>query len=365
MTVEDIALTLQPGLGPKGTAHLLSVMGTAQAIYASSEEELVERSGLRRDIARSIAVKTVHRQAENELKYMRRHGIVAVASTDPDYPALLAQCADYPHVLYCLGEPAVFHGRMLAVVGTRAATAYGQRMCDILVGRLAEICPDAVVVSGLAYGIDACAHRAAVRSGLATVGVIANRLPDISPSPHRELASEMIRHGAVVTELHSQTRQNGSFFIPRNRIIAGMAEGTVVVESPSGGGSLSTAHLADGYGRTVMAVPGRAGDRCSAGANRLIVERRAAMVCSAEDIMHELGWDIAVPGIVPDRPPAVPSLNPDEKSIVACLHRSGQAGFDDLAVGTGIPAGQLSALLLGMELGGVVRQLPGKIYELV
>lgn len=364
MTADDIALTLQRGLGSKGIAHLLSIMGSAEAVYSASAGELAGKTGLRADIVGEIVGKTAHRQAESELKYMKKHGISAVASTDSGYPELLLQCPDYPHVLYYRGDPSVFSGKMFAVVGTRAATAYGQRMCDALIERMADICPGAVVVSGLAYGIDACAHRAALRAGLATVGVIANCLPGIAPSQHRELADRIMEQGVVVTELHSQTRQNGSFFIPRNRIIAGMAEGTVVVESPCGGGSLSTARLADSYGRTVMAVPGRVGDRCSAGTNGLIVRREAAMVCCAEDIVHELGWDITVPGNVPDRKPAPQKLSPDEKLVTAFLAGGEPADFDALALGTGIPAGQLAAVLLGLELGGLLRQLPGKRYEL-
>lgn len=364
MTADDIALTLQRGLGAKGIIHLISTMGSAEAVYSASARELAAQTGLRPDIISDIAAKKFHRQAEGELKYMKKNGIQAVASTDGGYPELLSQCADYPHVLYYRGELSAFSGRMLAVVGTRAATAYGQKMCDQLLERLASLCPETVIVSGLAYGIDACAHRAALRVGLRTVGVVANCLPGIAPSQHRELAERMVENGAVVTELHSQTRQNGSFFIPRNRIIAGMSEGTLVVESPSEGGSLSTAHLADGYGRTVMAVPGRVGDRCSAGANRLIIQRKAAMVCSAEDVVHELGWDLTCPGFVPERKAAPPVLSQDEKLIAACLADGRVADFDALAVGTGIPAGQLSALLLSLELGGVLRQLPGKRYEL-
>ena len=363
MTVDDIALTLQKGLGVRGAAHLLSLAGSASAVYAASEGELSGKFGLRSDIARALAAKTAHREAEEELRYMRRHGISAVASTDADYPALLRECPDYPHVLYFVGDAAAFRGRMLSVVGTRAATVYGQQMCDALVGRVAELAAGTAVVSGLAYGIDAAAHRAALRYGLRTVAVIANPLPGVTPVQHRALAHDIAeRGGAVVTELHSRTRQNGAYFIPRNRIIAGMGEGTVVVESPAGGGALSTAALADGYGRIVMAVPGRAGDRCSAGANRLIMERRAAMVCSGDDIVRELGWDIACPGFIPVRE-SPPVLNGDERRIMECLHGGEAADMDTLALRSGIPIGQISAVLLGLELGGMVRALPGKRYE--
>ena len=199
--MDDIALTLQKGLGVRGAAHLLSLAGSASAVYAASEGELSGKFGLRSDIARALAAKTAHREAEEELRYMRRHGISAVASTDADYPALLRECPDYPHVLYFVGDAAAFRGRMLSVVGTRAATVYGQQMCDALVGRVAELAAGTAVVSGLAYGIDAAAHRAALRYGLRTVAVIANPLPGVTPVQHRALAHDIAeRGGAVVTE---------------------------------------------------------------------------------------------------------------------------------------------------------------------
>lgn len=364
MTADDIALTLQRGLGVRGAVHLLALAGSAEAVYAASEEELVGAFGLRRDVAHGIVCRSAHRQAEAELRHMKRNGISALASTDAAYPALLRECPDYPHVLYFVGDPAAFGGRSLGVVGTRAATVYGQRMCDAVVGRMAELLPDTVIVSGLAYGIDADAHRAALRYGLRTVGVIANPLPGVTPAQHRALAHDIAeRGGAVVTELHSGTKQNGAYFIPRNRIIAGMGEGTLVVESPAGGGALSTAALADGYGRTVMAVPGRADDRCSAGTNRLVMDRRAAMVCSGDDVVRELGWDIVEPGAIPAREAPPPLLSADEKRLLECMPDGEAADMDTLALRSGIPVGQLSALLLGLELAGRVRALPGKRYE--
>lgn len=366
MTVDDIAITLHRGLGAKGVAHLIATMGSAQAVYAASEEELVARTDLRPELARDICRRTTHRQAEAELRHMRRFGIEAVAATDADYPSLLRDCPDPPHVLYYVGERSALDGRNVAVVGTRMATPYGQRMCDVLVGRLAELEPRLTVVSGLAYGIDGHAHRAALRYGARTVAVVANALPEVTPATHRELARDIVAHGgAIVSELHSQTRQNGAYFIPRNRIIAGMSEGTVVVESPVGGGSLSTAELADGYGRTVMAVPGRAGDKCSVGTNRLIMSRCAAMVCSGDDVVRELGWDIVRAGEIPARQPAAPLLEGDERRVLEAIGEGETVDTDTLVVRSGVSAGELAAVLLGLELAGAIRSLPGRRYERV
>lgn len=367
MLIDDIALTLQQGLGSRGIVHLLSTFEDSNEIYESSEAKLVTKSGLRADIAHQIVLKTFHRQAEEELEYMRRHGIGAVSSTNKEYPELLRYCNDYPHVLYYRGNRKVLGSKhKIAFVGTRTASAYGLSMCEILLQRLAEICPEAVVVSGMAYGIDSHIHRAALNAKLKTIGVIANPLPDIYPAQHQRLAEDIIASGgAIVTELHSKIHMNGAYFIPRNRIIAGMSEGTVVVESPLKGGSIATAGFADSYHRVVMAVPGRVTDKCSVGCNRLIVEQRAAMVCSADDIVRELGWDIEIPGNIPARKDVEPLLTSDEKLIVKCLSENNAAGMDMLAVKTGIPVGQISSILMNMEISGIIRSLPGKNYELV
>lgn len=364
MTVDDIALTLQHGLGTKTILHLLSIMGSAEAVYSAGRQELIDRTGLKEDLVKEIARKSAHSQAESELKYMRKHNISGIASTDEEYPALLLECNDYPHVLYAKGDINALHGTMLSVVGTRDSTPYGQRMCDVLIGRLSEIEPQTVIVSGLAFGIDANAHRAALRHGLRTVAVIANSLPEVTPTQHRSLSEEILANGgAIITELHSQTKQNGSFFIPRNRIIAGLSAGTIVVESPYKGGSLDTAEQALGYNRIIMAVPGRAGDKSSAGCNNLIRQQKASMVCYAEDIVRELGWDIETPGIIPQRTKEIIPLNDDEKRIMACFNTGETLDFDTLIVRSRIPAGQLMSILMGMELSGIIRLLPGRLYE--
>lgn len=364
MTVDDIALTLQPGLGPRGIVWLLSVFGSAAAVYAAGERRLIEEAELRPETARGIVRKEFHTQAEKEVKWLEKNSLAAIASTDAEYPRLLADCPDYPHVLYVRGNKKSLGGSALSMVGTRNVTPYGQRMCDVLVGRMAELGKDITVVSGLAYGVDAACHRAALNYGLKTVAVIANPLPEVTPSQHRALAEEIIEAGgAIITELHSQTKQNGAFFIPRNRIIAGMGEGTVVVESPLKGGSLSTAEIAESYGRTVMAVPGRAGDRCSEGANMLIKRQRAAMVTSGDDIFHEMGWDIAEEGRVPRAAQHTPVLTDAEKRILGSFDEGETLDMDTLALRTGMRIGEISGLLLGLEIGGLVRALPGKMYE--
>lgn len=363
MTIEDIALTMTPGVGVKAAVHLLEYFGDARRIFAASEEELVGGAALRRDVARALVRRTAFAAAERELLYCHRHGIVAVASTDEVYPPLLRETPDYPHVLYVVGDVSALRMRCLSMVGTRDATPYGERMCDELVRGLAARLPDLCVVSGLAFGIDVAAHRAALAAGVRTVAVLAASLPEVTPAQHRAVARDIVASGgALVTELHGQVRQKGTFYLARNRIIAGLSAGTVVVESPCSGGSLMTAHCADGYDRCVMAVPGRAVDAASRGANLLIRNRKAQLVLSAGDIIAELMWDVEPAAAAPQPQPEPPVLTADEAGLLTCFRSSDPLSTEELGALCGLSAGELSVLLLGLEVAGAVRQLPGNRY---
>ena len=363
MTIEDIALQMTPGIGVKGAAHLLDRFGDARRIFGTPADELVDRAGLRPDLAQHLVRRKGFPAAEREMDYCRRNGITIVASTDAEYPRLLREIPDYPHVLYIRGNVEALSARCLSVVGTRRATPYGQSMCDRLVGGLAERIPGLCIVSGLAFGIDAAAHRAALAAGVPTVAVLANALPDIMPTQHTALARDLLdRGGALVSELHSQTRQNGTFYLARNRLIAGLSAGCLVVESPDTGGSLVTAHYADGYERTVMAVPGRATDSASAGTNHLIRNRKAQLVLSADDIVRELMWDFGTdPAAFREKPAAQP-LTREEKALLDAFGSDDPVAADTLAERSGLDPGSLAALLIGLELAGAVRQLPGNRY---
>lgn len=363
MTVEDIALQLTPGIGVKGAVHLLDTFGDARRIFAASEEELLDRARLRPAAARQIVQRKGFAAAEREIEYCRRNGLTAIASTDPEYPPLLREIPDYPHVIYVKGNVAALSMRCLSIVGTRDATPYGQVMSNRLVEGLAERVPGLCIVSGLAFGIDAAAHRAALAHGVPTVAVLANALPGVTPAQHTDIARDILAHdGALITELHSQSKQTGDFYLARNRIIAALSAGCLVVESPASGGSLVTAHYADGYDRTVMALPGRATDRNSAGCNHLIANRKAHLVTSAEDIVRELMWDLGTdPALLRPKAPE-PQLTKDEAGLLGCFRTDDPLSSAALAELTGLDPGELSALLLGLELAGAVRQLPGNRY---
>lgn len=362
MTIDDIALTLVPGLGIKGVVHLLEVFGTASAVFAASADDLTGQAELRADIARSIVTRKSHAEAEREARYCRQHGITPLVSTDENYPALLREIPDYPHVLYIKGNAAVLSQRCISMVGTRRISAYGQRLCDELVHGLAHI-PDLAVVSGLAFGVDVACHRAALAAGIPTVGVLANPLPEVTPAQHAAVAHEIVeRGGTLVSELHSQSKQRGTFYLARNRIIAGLSAGTIVVESPASGGSLTTAQYADSYDRTVMAPPGRTTDSNSFGTNSLIRNRKALLIRSADDVVEELQWDFALSRHEKAAPAVTPSLTADEERVLTLLDDEPRS-LAELMTASGRDYATLSVLLMGLELSGALRQLPGSRYE--
>lgn len=369
MTIYDLALTFVQGLGTKGAAHLLETFGSAEAIFAASEADLRYRAQVRTKAVQEILSKVCMRDAEREMRYMERHDIIALASTDDDYPALLRQIPDYPHILYCRGSVEALHRPSVAMVGTRNMTVYGQRMGYKIVEQLHEALPNINIVSGLALGNDGNAHRAAMHYGASTVGVLANALPDITPAEHYAIAEQMLaRGGAIVTEISSQHKNNGKFFPSRNRIIAALSSGVVVVESPYKGGSLLTAEMALDYGRVVMAVPGRADDKNSYGSNLLIKHNKAAMVCSGSDVLHELGWDVAQveeQTFAPEVAVETVNVSDDERRVLAAIGVGEVVDYDTVAERCGMPMGLVASLLVSLELCDLVRLLPGKRCEKV
>lgn len=364
MILDELALAFVPDLGVRGIAHLMEIYDSAEMVYAQKEHNLILCAELRRDIAARITQKVGYAEAEREVAYCQKHGIKITSYVDDDYPTLLREAADRPHVVYSVGDiKALQSPHILSVVGTRRISAYGESVCAKIIPELAEMFPDLVVVSGLAFGCDAAAHRAALAAKVRTVGVVANKLPDITPAQHRNLAKDIVENGgAIITELNSQSKQNGSYYIPRNRIIAGVAEGVLVVESPANGGSLSTAKAADAYSRTIMAVPGRITDTRSEGTNHLIKTNAAQLVTSARDIAMALGWEI--PGAMPQRVYFDPhQVTPKERTVYNVIADSSDGvTLDKIAEETNLSVSEVSTILLNMELAAMVRQLPGKRY---
>lgn len=368
MTIEDLALLFTRGIGSRTAAELIDKFGSAEQLYASRLGEIMASISLREDIARRIVAGEGLKRAEQEVEYCRKNDIRIISATDDDYPEPLRQASDRPHVIFVQGNIDALNMRTLSVVGTREATPAGAHNCQLLISSLSEMVDDLSIVSGLAYGIDAAAHRAALASGVKTVAVVPSVLPSIAPASHRTLANEILRSGgALVSELHSTTHLNGSYFIARNRIIAAMSAGLVVVESPASGGSLATADMADSYGRVVMAVPGRMTDSNSFGSNNLIRSGKARMILTASDIMEDLGWQITTRQELPktQNDIDIASLSPAEQRIVAAFKESSNVDWEALINHSGLSLGELSMAIMDLELKGIIRSLPGKRYELV
>ena len=365
MVIEDLALLFIRGLGSRGIVHLIEHFGSAEAIYGASLHTLINDAGLRKDVAERIVAGEGMREAEQEIRYCQKHNICAIAATDDDYPELMRETSDRPHVIFVKGNINALHQRTLSMVGTREASPSGLHVTDKLIGDLAKQIDDLCIVSGLAYGIDSACHRAALSHGATTIAVVADTLPNVSPAPNRNLAEEILRNGgAIISELHSQSKQNGQLFIARNRIIAALSMGTIVVESPASGGSLATAEIADSYNRTVMAIPGRITDSSSFGSNNLIRAGKAHMILTANDIIEELGWTTSQPAAEEcNNGDILDGLTPSERLIYDALNSATSLNWAELTAATGLTMGELAMVLMDMELKGYIRCLPGKRYE--
>ena len=308
-------------------------------------------------------------RAESEMAFMARHHIAAIGLNDDAYPRRLATTADAPVVMYYLGSAPLNRQRVVSIVGTRHATSYGQDLTTRFVRELKELCPDVLIVSGLAYGIDIVAHRAALEQGYDTVGVLAHGLDDLYPPRHRDTARLMTTQGGLLTEYMSETLADKRNFVKRNRIVAGMADATVIVESASHGGGLITCRIAQDEGRSVFAFPGAVGAPWSEGCNNLIRDSGAQLVTSACDFVCAMGWQhdaarqqAARKGI---ERTLFPELSEAERRVVQTLADSGDLQLGTLAVKTNIAVGQLTAMLFEMEMKGVVRPLAGGSYHLI
>lgn len=357
-----------PGIGSTISHALLEDFdGHPERIFEATADELAQNPAIRPSLARLLRSEDSLRKAEEELRTLSERAAVGETITplfygEEGYPDYLLNCADAPLVLYVKGILPT-DGPMIAIVGTRRCTTYAADVVERMVKRWAELRPDLVIVSGLAYGVDALAHRAALKHGLRSVGVVAHGHYTLYPSRHRDLAAEMIHNGGgVVTEYGYHTRAFPQHFVLRNRIVAGMTRATVVVESARRGGALITAGLALDYGRSVFAVPGRIFDSTSEGCNWLLASERAACLTDPDFLLDELS-------LLPNRSPAqrLPFSSETEEGeedpILRELREAGPLTLNDLTLRLGEQAGALSGQLFELELSGKVRSLPGARYE--
>jgi len=360
--IYQIALGLIEGIGPISAKRLVSYCGGAQAVFSETKNNLIKIPGIGPGIAQSIASSRVLDRAEEELAYLEKTGAEHLFYTSNRYPSRLLHCDDGPVSIFTKGDLDLNPERIIAVVGTRKATREGRNICEDLILELRET--NCTVVSGLAYGIDKATHEACVQQSLATIGVLAHGLDRIYPATHRTLAHKMTLNGGLVTEFPRSTNPCRENFPMRNRIVAGMVDAVVVVESADRGGSLITAELGLGYHRDVFAFPGRVGDEYSRGCNKLIQSNKAGMILNASDLIQALGWDYNAKSA--HRQLALyENLTSVEDALVATLRDSGKLALDELTIKSELDLGVASSTLLALEFKGLIRALPGKIFELV
>lgn len=356
----QVALSLLPGIGGVQGRKLLRACGNAEAVFREKKDALMKVTGVGASLVESVKNSDAIKKAEKELEFMTHYRIRALFCSSPDYPQRLKHCEDSPLMLFFKGSIELNPPRTIAVVGTRKPTDYGRRVCADLVRELATW--EVVIVSGLAYGIDTMAHQSALQADLDTIGVLGHGLDQIYPFSNRGLAERMIDQGGLLTEFPSGIRLNKDLFPRRNRVIAGLSDATVVVESAEKGGALITADIANSYNRDVFAMPGRIDDPKSKGCNELIRSNRAALARSAADISYLMGWDqdLCKGKVVPS---LFPELSPDEAMVMDFLKSRKDAEIDMIYLETGLSPGKAAAILLKLEFMGLVKCLPGKVFR--
>jgi len=369
-TLYMMALTQVPSLSLANLHQLVQELGSATVIFENRKDlRQVMPSASQTTLAALASMDSHLPRCEEELKFCRKGRIQCLGIQDEAYPQRMKDCPDAPVLLYYHGTADLNARHIVSMVGTRQITSYGKDLCRSFVRDLKQLCPDTLVVSGLAYGVDIHSHRAALEEGMETVGVLAHGLDQIYPRLHRETAKQMAGQGGLLTEYMSGTAIDKRNFVQRNRIVAGMADTVVVVESAEKGGSLITADIAQSYDRPAWAFPGRVHDKYSAGCNRLIFSNCAALLTSAEDFCLAMGWtdDIQHRKQLSDgiqQELFADNFTAEEQRVLQALARDDSKQINVLAVETNISVGQLSSLLFSLEMKGAVQTLVGGKYKL-
>lgn len=363
-TLEKIALTKIKGVGPKMSRNLLAYCGSVEAIFASSKKQLLLIPGVGTTLANAIQSKECYKVAEKELKFIDKHQITPLWIEDTEYPKRLKKCEDAPILLYYKGSANLNHPRTISIVGTRNATTYGKKICEDFISQLKNINPQ--IISGLAYGIDIQAHRLSLKNNIDTIAVLGHGLDRIYPSAHREIASKLVMNGGLLTEFPTGTNPDRQNFPMRNRIIAGLADVTIVIEAAQKGGALITAEIANSYNRDVCAFPGAIDQEYSAGCNYLIKTNRAHLIRNAEDLCYIMNWEITKK----NKPSVqlnllIEQLTIDEQKVHYYIQQKEHASIDEITSHCDWPQSKLAIILLEMEMKNIILSLPGKIYRLL
>jgi DNA processing protein len=359
-----LALTQVEGIGNIMSKKLLMHFGNAEKIFQAKKSQLLAIENIGKITYEKLQNKTAFEKAERELKFISDNAIQTYFYLDSNYPERLKHCFDSPLLLFSSGEMQWQQQKIISIVGTRQITNYGSDFCKKLIEELAPLQP--TIISGFAYGVDITAHIAAMDNGLQTIGVLAHGLDQIYPRSHSKYRKEIEKNGGLLTEFLSNSNPDRENFVKRNRIVAGMSEATIVIESAEKGGSLITAQIACDYNRDVFALPGRTTDKYSQGCNTLIKTQKAMMITSAADIIYNLNWDIPTSkkNKTIQRQLFI-SLSEEEQLLYNYLQKQGKQLLDVIALECNLPIFKTSSVLLNMELKGVIRPLPGKLFEAI
>jgi len=357
-----MALQQIKGIGVSRAKKLISTFGSATEVFAHAAKPSKEIESIGTFHWNALKNFKQFNRAEAELKFMKDNNIQFLTFDDNNYPSKLKRAADAPAYLFYKGDNSIHNTRVISIIGTRACSEYGKQMCEKIIEGLAPYSP--LIISGLAYGIDSTVHREAMKNGLHTIGVMATGLDTIYPAQNKKIANQMLEQGGLLSEYPKGTNPDRENFPSRNRIVAGMCDAVIVIETPKKGGSMITADLAFSYNRDVFCVPGKVGDKRSEGCNFLIKSLRANLITNAEDVLYNLNWNAELQLGTPQRKLFV-ELTDNEKIVYDCLQNESTMHIDALFLQTELPMSILSTLLLQLEMHGMVRSLPGKQYQAV
>lgn len=363
MTIEDLELIFTPRIGDITARRMVEDFGSAERIFGYNYEQLVGQHGVNAVVAKALCDRVAQKRAYQEMAYCRHYGIDITSATDAQYPDLLRDIDNRPHILYSMGDLSILDGSLVAFVGARNKSPYGERATYKLIEELAELVEDLVIVSGLAIGIDATAHRAALDMGVPTIAVLPNSLPEVMPTQNKTLSEAILRRGGLLLSEQSSGPKNiAKTLIARNRILVGISEGTIVVESKVSGGSMRSAALASSFGRELGAVPGRIVDAGSAGCNKLIGDNLAVSITSGSDIVSMLGWHGRLREQIEicDRRG---ELTEDQVLVLRCFKSDEPMTIDDVVEECSLPRERVQGVLMELDIEGYVGTLPGGLYE--
>ena len=356
-----IALSMLPGIGSVLARNLVAYVGSVEEIFSASYNALIKIPGIGEYNARRIKNAKVIDRAEKEIEFIQKNEIKTSFYTDT--PRRLKNCIDAPVIIYSKGKMNLDEHRVISIVGTRNATEYGKQVVDDLIKALAGRDYKILVISGLAYGIDVCAHRAALKYNVSTVGIMAHGLDMLYPALHKKTAQKMLQNGGLLTDFPGGTKIDPRNFVKRNRIIAGLADATIVVESAEKGGSLITADIAASYNRDVFAFPGRSGDAWSKGCNQLIRNNGAGLIQGIDDLEYFMGWEKQEKSTAVQQNLFV-DLNETEQKVVDLLQQRKELFIDEISAEMKLPVSRVSSLLLELEFKNVITAFPGQMYKL-